>query len=431
MKPAINAPFRTLLVGCLAAMTLGGCPAPDSPDNTNGNTNGNTNDNTNGNDPGPQSRSFDSLPAARSASLPESTARFHRTNLSYFIESFYPSVPQNRQEQLIADAFARWSAVTPLDFSRLTTRTGADIVIGFGGERHCELYGARNSTCPSEAFEATTLGHAYFPNTPNSGLLHMNNAFDYTNERLLFSTLVHEIGHNLGLEHIPDTSAVMAANDSGQSGDLNQNDINAIQRLYGSRDGSVQPQAVSAPPESDGSASRTAPTATGPDADADGVDDASERFIFGTDPNNADSDGDGLGDGVEAAAGLDARNADSDGDGLSDGVEFDGGTNAFRPDFASSGDVSAFVGAYSGVDNNNATLQFTIDASGRISGAYSLAAFGLNASLGVIGAIDSTGKIELISNDYFFEIDGQISGNTASGDIRFDTGEQGTWTASR
>ncbi len=420
MNRAPGAAVRTLFVGILAAVLLAGCPALETPQ-----------DGTNGDNSQPQLRTFDSLPAARSASLPESTARFRRTNLTYFIESFYPNVTQSRQEQFIADAFGRWSAVTPLNFTRLTTRTGADLVIGFGNERHCELYGARNSTCPDEPFEATTLGHAYFPNTDNTGLLHMNNAFDYTNERLLFSTLVHEIGHNLGLEHLPDTSAVMAAEDGGQTGDLNQNDIAAIQRLYGSRDGSVQPQAAGAPPESDASAARTAPTATGPDADGDGLDDATERFILGSNPNEADTDGDGLGDGVEAVAGLDARDADSDGDGVSDGVELDGGTNAFRPDFASSGDVSALVGTYTGTDNSGAALQFTIDANGLVSGSYSLAGLGFDGTLDVIGAVDSTGKLELISFDYFVELDGEISGDAGSGAIMADSGDQRTWTASR
>ncbi len=410
----------TQLLAVLVAALLAGCPNQQVPQ-----------DDTNGDSPEPQMRTFDPLPAARSASLPESSARFQRTNLTYFIESLYPSVLQSRQEQLIADAFARWSAVSPLDFTRLTERTGADIVIGFGNDRHCELYGARNSSCPTAAFEATTLGHAYFPNTENSGLLHMNNAFDYTNERLLFSTLVHEIGHNLGLEHVADTSAVMAANDSGQTGDLNQSDIDAIQRLYGSRDGSVQPQAARTPPESDAAAARIVPTPTGPDADGDGLDDATERFILGSDPNNADTDGDGLGDGVEVVAGLDARDADTDGDGVSDGVELDGGTNAFRPDFASSGDVSAFVGAYSGTDNNGAALQFTVDANGLISGSYSLAGFGFNQTLALIGALDASGRIEMISFDYFFEIDGQVAVDSASGAIMADSGAQGTWTASR
>lgn len=54
------------------------------------------------------------------------------------------------------------------------------------------------------------------------------------------------------------------------------------------------------------------------DADQDGVDDATEK-ANGTNPNNADTDGDGLTDGEEATLfGTDPRVVDTDADGLSD-----------------------------------------------------------------------------------------------------------------
>jgi len=58
------------------------------------------------------------------------------------------------------------------------------------------------------------------------------------------------------------------------------------------------------------------------DSDADGLPDARERFLFGTDPQSDDTDHDGLCDGMEIALGTDPLKADSDGDGTSDGVEF-------------------------------------------------------------------------------------------------------------
>lgn len=56
------------------------------------------------------------------------------------------------------------------------------------------------------------------------------------------------------------------------------------------------------------------------DSDNDGVDDGTE-IAEGTDPNSTDTDGDGLEDGSESSLGTDPNNADSDGDGLSDGEE--------------------------------------------------------------------------------------------------------------
>ncbi len=57
------------------------------------------------------------------------------------------------------------------------------------------------------------------------------------------------------------------------------------------------------------------------DADCDGLS-KSEEAIYGTDPNNPDSDGDGLGDGEEVYDyDLDPADADTDDDGLADGQE--------------------------------------------------------------------------------------------------------------
>ena len=64
------------------------------------------------------------------------------------------------------------------------------------------------------------------------------------------------------------------------------------------------------------------------DSDLDGIPDADETGIYGTDPVNADSDFDGVLDGAELGAGSDplvadpaAADVDSDGDGLLDGDE--------------------------------------------------------------------------------------------------------------
>jgi outer membrane protein OmpA-like peptidoglycan-associated protein len=68
------------------------------------------------------------------------------------------------------------------------------------------------------------------------------------------------------------------------------------------------------------------------DTDGDGVTDEDE-IAAGTDPASADSDGDGLSDGEEAEAGTDPLSADSDNDGLSDGDEVNShGTDPMNPD---------------------------------------------------------------------------------------------------
>jgi hypothetical protein len=53
--------------------------------------------------------------------------------------------------------------------------------------------------------------------------------------------------------------------------------------------------------------------------DSDGV--SNDEITNGTDPLNADTDGDGVNDGQEATDGTDPLNSDTDGDGVTDGQE--------------------------------------------------------------------------------------------------------------
>lgn len=65
-----------------------------------------------------------------------------------------------------------------------------------------------------------------------------------------------------------------------------------------------------------------------PDSDGDGLLDGEEVLLHGTDPRNPDTDGDLLKDGEEVEVyKTNPRSADSDGDGVRDAVEIDQGTN--------------------------------------------------------------------------------------------------------
>ena len=375
----------------------------------------------------------DPIPAMRPTGVQDNLRRWRKTNLTFFINNFTTNLSSDRQAQLITDAFNRWGAVTPLNFTRVMQRTGSDFVVAFGTAAHCELYVSSMLTCPANnVFEATTLAHAYFPQTPNMGQCHMNDATNWADERLLFSTLVHELGHALGLEHLPEMNAVMFTSDTGQTGDLQPPDITAVQRLYGSRDGTVRPQQRTAPPTNDAALNRTAPTPIGPDTDGDGLDDAYELYVLGTNPNSRDSDNDGVEDGVEAVLGLDPMDSDTDNDGSPDGTELDGEGNAFLPDFGHTGDVSAFVGRYVGTDSFNTPIDFTVAADGTVAGKLSLMQFGFEEDEELIGAIGADGQMELVSYDYYFEYEGTIVGNgVGDGTITTEDDESGTWTATK
>ncbi len=70
------------------------------------------------------------------------------------------------------------------------------------------------------------------------------------------------------------------------------------------------------------------------DTDSDGLSDEFETGTSGTDPTNADTDGDGRADGDEVGPGgliTDPNNPDTDGDGVSDGDEIANGTDPTDP----------------------------------------------------------------------------------------------------
>ena len=67
------------------------------------------------------------------------------------------------------------------------------------------------------------------------------------------------------------------------------------------------------------------------DADSDGLTDAEERFVYGSNPSAADTDGDTLPDGEEVLCGSSPLSLDTDGDGLNDDVEVGYATSAFGP----------------------------------------------------------------------------------------------------
>jgi hypothetical protein len=70
----------------------------------------------------------------------------------------------------------------------------------------------------------------------------------------------------------------------------------------------------------------------GLDGDGDGLADARELLLYGTDPGVSDTDGDGLLDGEEINRyDLDPMDADTDGDGYTDGVEVALGMNPTNP----------------------------------------------------------------------------------------------------
>ncbi|XP_019509749.1 PREDICTED: matrix metalloproteinase-21 [Hipposideros armiger] len=165
------------------------------------------------------------------------TQAFAKKTLTWRLvgEGYSSQLSVEDQRYIFRLAFRMWSEVTPLDFREDLTAPGAtiDIKLGFGRGRHLG--------CPrvfdgsgQEFAHAWRLGDIHFdddehftPPTSDKGIS-------------LLKVAVHEIGHVLGLPHTYRTGSIMQPNyiPQGPALELDWSDRKAIQKLYGSCEGS-------------------------------------------------------------------------------------------------------------------------------------------------------------------------------------------------
>ncbi|MCG3137299.1 MAG: hypothetical protein HJJLKODD_01142 [Phycisphaerae bacterium] len=415
----------------------------------------NIGDNANDNDddsPNTEAVSYDGLPAgkAQSGFLANYAvrSRWQKQNLTYYFINTSDDLSNSETRAVLADALNTWATSTALTFTEVDSPENADMEIGFGDDAHCELYQAANTQCPADlGYEeaifdgpGSILAHCYFP--PGSGgewagdchFEEFNNWVDTSSGSgvRLYDVALHEIGHGLGLDHSEIESAVMyyLYDPSIIKDSLSSDDIQAVQSLYGAGDGSTPPDMTPRPetPTDVPTAEEVDPTTE--DTDGDGVDDYTELFILGTNPEDADTDLDGLID-YEVAYGLDPLNPDTDGDGIYDGEEVENGTDPFVPDSGdfSGGDVSDLVGSYAGADNLGSSLYFDIYDDGSVVGTFYVLQFGYETDIALFGGVNEEGEFVLLSYDYFYSFLGTVGGGFAAGDLETSAGYVGTWEA--
>lgn len=198
--------------------------------------------------------------------------RWGRNNLTYCFDNGTPDIPVNGEDLGVAQAFSVWAAVTPLTFTEVPCGR-ADIVVGWYTNNHGDGY-------PFDG-AGGVLAHAFFP-PPNRGALAGDAHFDDDEvwtlgtrpnsapPRDLITVAIHEIGHSLGLMHSDPQTGVMKRFYTGSSRKLAQDDINGIQSIYGA-----------------------------PDADGDGIPNASDNCPSIANPDQVDADGDGIGDACD------------------------------------------------------------------------------------------------------------------------------------
>lgn len=319
-------------------------------------------------------------------------SQWGKTNISYVFVNDTNKIDGNTEQDLVRAAFKLWSDETPLTFNEVADSAQADIVIGWAEGEHGD----------GDSFDGSgdVLAHASYPNPYNDRqvFLHFDDSERWVNSETqnvdLLTVAAHEIGHNLGLDHSNDPNALMYPSYSEPRRFLGNDDIAGVQSLYGLA--SQQPNAPEAPPQG-----ATSPPSANQDSDKDGISDDDEILRTGTDPNKADTDNDGIKDGVEVFYRMNPLDADMDKDGVNDGKEVAQGSDPFFPDQNASispelsEDVSNFL-------TKAIELQIEAYQEGDASVASSILAGDLLATLEEdIASLNQQGLVQISEINYY------------------------------
>ncbi|XP_076878095.1 matrix metalloproteinase-17b [Brachyhypopomus gauderio] len=162
-------------------------------------------------------------------------------NINWRLRSYPASsaLPREMFRSLVFYALRVWAEPTPLEFHEVGGPKGADFQIDF-------LHGSHDDGYPFDG-AGGAVGHAFFPSDPDrAGEIHLDADEEWAFRQPasegtdLFTVLVHELGHALGLSHSSARRSVMRPYYQGPLGDplhfsLGPPDTEHITALYGKR----------------------------------------------------------------------------------------------------------------------------------------------------------------------------------------------------
>ncbi|KAM3613381.1 uncharacterized protein V6R79_025127 [Siganus canaliculatus] len=169
------------------------------------------------------------------------TAMWTRRNINWRLRSYPSNSPLSREmiRLLVFYALRVWAEPTPLQFHEVGSPEAADLQIDF-------LHGYHGDGYPFDG-AGGAVGHAFFPSDQlRAGGVHLDAEEEWTFRKSasegtdLFTVLLHEFGHALGLTHSSSRHSVMRPYYQGPAGDplhysLGPHDLEHITQLYGKK----------------------------------------------------------------------------------------------------------------------------------------------------------------------------------------------------
>ena len=125
---------------------------------------------------------------------------------------------------VIHHSLRRWSEKSLLTFREDHYNPNADIKVSFMYKDHSDGYEFDG--------RGNVLAHAFYPSGGNKGVVHLD-VEETWDMKSLEQVLTHEFGHTFGIGHSSDPKSIMFPWYSSSVDDLNDDDKNAVESLYG------------------------------------------------------------------------------------------------------------------------------------------------------------------------------------------------------